>query len=75
MSFWGKYAKNHKLLGRDLKNSFLPNKKYVSVVSDGNRNFLEGEPENLYLKSPLPRDLVSHKNLLITIKIVLSGGY
>ena len=52
MSFREEHAKHHELLGSDLKKQFLPNKKYVSVVSDDNRNFLEGEPENLFLTSP-----------------------
>ena len=53
-SFNKKIGKNHKSPGRDLKTQFLPNKKYFSVVSDGNRNFLEGDPENLFLTSPPP---------------------
>ena len=48
----GKIEKNHKSLGRDLKNQFIPNKKHFSLVHDGIRNFLEGGPEDLFLTSP-----------------------
>ena len=51
-NFSGKIEKNHKSLGRDLKNQFLPNKKHFSLVHDGIRNFLEGSPEDLFLTSP-----------------------
>ena len=51
-NFSGKIEKNHKSLGRDLKNPFLPNKKHFSLVHDGIRNFLEGGPEDLFLTSP-----------------------
>ena len=39
-NFWVKNAKNNKSLGRDLKNQFLPNKKWFSMISDGNDNLL-----------------------------------
>ena len=60
-NFSGKIEKNHKSLGRDLKNQLLPNKKNFSLVHDGIRNFLEGGPEDLFLTSPptisTPNDL------------------
>ena len=37
-----KKCKNYKSLGRDLKNICLPNKKYISVVSGGSCNFMNG---------------------------------
>ena len=41
-NFWVKNAKNNKSLGRDLKKTFLPNKKWFSMMSDGNDNLLRG---------------------------------
>ena len=38
----GKLEKKYKSLGRDLKNIFLPNKKYFYVVSGGSGNFMNG---------------------------------
>ena len=38
--FRGKTVKNYKSLGRDLKKTFLLNKKYLSVVSVGSGNFM-----------------------------------
>ena len=52
-NFSGKIEKNHKSLGRDLKNPILSNKKHFSLVHDGIRNFLEGGPEDLFLTFPL----------------------
>ena len=37
--FCAVHAKKHKCLGRDLKNLFLPNKKYFSVICDDSSNF------------------------------------
>ena len=34
------YVKKHLCLGRDLKNLFLPYKKYFSVICDDSSNFL-----------------------------------
>ena len=51
-NFSEKIAKNHKSLGRDLKEIFLPNKKHFSLVHDGIRNFLGCGPEDLFLTSP-----------------------
>ena len=46
-------SKNNKILGRDLKNLFLPNKKVILVVSDGMRTVFKCTHENLFLTSPL----------------------
>ena len=46
-NFSGKIAKNHKSLGRDLKEIFLPNKKPYSMVCGGNSNFLARGPGDL----------------------------
>ena len=51
-NFSGKIEKKHKILGRDLKTQFLPNKKHFSLVSDGIRNFLGWGTEDLFLTSP-----------------------
>ncbi len=48
----GKTVKNHKSPGRDLKNIFLPNKKYFSVVRGANGNFLAQGLEDLFLTPP-----------------------
>ena len=45
-------GKNHKSPGRDLKKHFLPNKKHISLVHDGIRNFLGGRFKDLFLTSP-----------------------